>query len=585
MPELQLPPDGVAEPRLFLELWRQSSRDYRDAPAIESDGTLYSYGQIDSQSDQVAGCLARNGLGPGEVVAIGIARGKDLLVAMLGVMKSGAAFFLFEPDAPPARLSMQFGMARPGLVLVADAQDPAEHAAHGAPRVMSLDAVPDSPVEGFVGPDIASSSLAYIIFTSGSTGQPKGVLVPHRGIGNLARHSVTYGIGPGSRVLMFSPVCFDAIIAETVMTLHAGGCLVAVADEELKDFDRLQELLCHRRIDVATLPPSLVSLLPPDLALSLSTLVVAGERCSQDVIATWSGKTRLLNAYGPSEATVAATVKLCGADTSPANIGRALANVTVRVLNERMEPVGVDEVGEICISGVSVADGYLGLADLTAARFVGGGDGGHARVFRTGDYARLDRQGDILFEGRRDDLIKVNGNRIELAEIEACAMASAQVDACHACNAGGSGAPVSLALFFVPSGGADAAAVEAALRDRIARNLPQYFMPARFLALDALPRSPAGKVDRTALLERLKAEQAGAPAAPMNGREEALALLWSQILGRPVEDRDANFFALGGNSLLAMRLVALMKRSGFQVPLKRLFSAPTLSQMACLMGD
>jgi nonribosomal peptide synthetase CepK len=585
--ELLFPPDSTTETQVFLDLWRQSSHGNRNAPAIESGGIFYSYANVDAQSNQIAAYLIQNGIGASAIVAVGCPRGKDLLIAMLGIMKSGATFFLFEPDAAPTRLAVQFEIARPVRVLVSDADALTDNAAFAGVGVVTLDMVLESAQSShFSMPEISPDDLAYIIFTSGSTGQPKGVLVPHRGIPNLARHALTYGISEGSRVLMFSPVCFDAIIAEIAMTLFAGGCLVTVEDHELQDFDSLQNLLCHRQIDVVTLPPSLVSMLPIDLPLSLSTLVVAGERCSKDVIANWANKIRLLNAYGPSEATVATTVKLCCTETSPANIGRPLSNVTVHILNELMEDAGEGEVGEIYISGASIAYGYLGLADLSEARFVRGLEGVPGRAFRTGDFARRTAQGDILFEGRKDDLVKINSNRVELAEIEACAMASSFVRSCHACRTDAGALGERVALFVVPSNGTEVVAVESALREKIARDLPSYFMPARIVVLDELPRNPAGKIDRAELVAQLNVMQESPTAAGvMTSQEEKLSLIWAQILGRPVEDRDANFFALGGNSLLAMRLVALMKRGGIQIPLKRVFGTPTLSQMACLIGE
>ncbi len=587
MSELLFPPDGTVETQVFLDLWRQYSQDYRNAPAIESGGVLYSYADIDAQSNHVAAYLDENGIGAGATVAVGCPRGKDLLVAMLGVMKSGATFFLFEPDAAPARLLVQFEVAEPVRVLVSDADALAGNAVFAGMDAVTLGEVLESAQAlNFAAPRISPDDLAYIIFTSGSTGQPKGVLVPHQGIPNLARHALTYGISKGSRVLMFSPVCFDAIIAEIAMTLFAGGCLVAVADHVLRDLDSLQNLLCDRQIDVVTLPPSLVSMLPINLPISLSTLVVAGERCSKEVIANWASKTRLLNAYGPSEATVATTVKLCDTETSPANIGQALSNVRVHILNEHMEEADDGEVGEIYISGGSVAHGYLGLADLSEARFVRAPAGMPGRAFRTGDFASRNADGDILFEGRKDDLVKINGNRVELAEIEACAIASSLVQSCHACSIDAGTSGVRVALFVVPSNEIDPVGVESALREKIALDLPSYFMPASILVLDEWPRNPAGKIDRAALVAQLNAiQQSNTSTGTMTRQEETLALIWAQILGRPVEDREANFFALGGNSLLAMRLVALMKRSGIQIPLKRVFGAPTLVQMACLVGN
>ncbi|WP_146053601.1 non-ribosomal peptide synthetase [Pseudomonas syringae] len=585
--QLQFPPSGIAQTQIFLDQWARVSHDLKDAPAMEDGGVSYTYAEVDADSQRIAAYLIHHAIGAGAIVAIGCPRGKDLLVALLGVMKSGAAFVLMDLDAAPARLAVQLDAATAKLVLVSDGYRVDDNRALAAEKVVTLGQIREAAQSlHFEPPRVTPQDLAYVIFTSGSTGQPKGVLVSHRGIPNLARHALAYGITQGSRVLMFSPVCFDAIIAEIVMTLVAGGCLVAVSDHELRDFDCLQGLLCNRRIDVATLPPSLVSLLPAELPISLSTLIVAGERCSKQVIENWAGRTRLINAYGPSEATVATTVKLCNLDTSPANIGQAISNVTVRLLDETLEEVPDGELGEIYISGVSVALGYLGNPDLSDARFVRGLDGDDSLSFRTGDFARRDVNADIFFEGRKDDLVKINGNRVELAEIEACAMATRRIRSCHACCVEAETSGVRIALFVTTSGKVEGAQLEAELRARIGAELPIYFMPARILVLDELPRNPAGKVDRAALIAQLgEVTYEGGAAEAMSPQEETLALIWAQILGRPIDNREANFFALGGNSLLAMRLVALMKRSGIQVNLKRVFGAPTLAQMACLIKE
>ncbi|MDQ0125593.1 amino acid adenylation domain-containing protein [Pseudomonas lini] len=587
MSQLQFPPNGITETQIFLDQWAGIIHDLKDAPAIEDGGVLYSYVEVDADSHRIAAYLANNAIGAGAIVAIGCSRGKDLLVALLGVMKSGAAFILVDLDVAPARLCVQFDAAPVKLILVPDGYVVGDNPALAVEKVVTLGQVRDAAQSlHFEQPQITPQDLAYIIFTSGSTGQPKGVLVSHRGIPNLARHAMTYGIKQGSRVLMFSPVCFDAIIAEIAMTLFAGGCLVAVADHELRDLDSLQNLLCNRLIDVATLPPSLVSLLPVDLPVSLSTLIVAGERCSKEVIANWATKIRLINAYGPSEATVATTVKLCALETSPADIGQAISNVTVRILDEVLEEVPDGELGEIYISGASVALGYLGNPELSNARFVRGQDGDECLSFRTGDFARRNVNGDILFEGRKDDLVKINGNRVELAEIEACAMASRLVRSCHACCVDTGKLGMRIALFVTPSVKVENMRLESELRARISAELPIFFMPACILVLDELPRNPAGKIDRPALITQLEdVTDNGGGAEAMTRQEKNLALIWAQILGRPIENREANFFALGGNSVLAMRLVALMKRSGIQINLKRVFGAPTLAQMACLIKE
>lgn len=586
MSTLQYPNIQQADNETFLDIWRAACDQHPDYAAIEEHGQLSTYLEIDNESSVIADRLRQANLCKGDIVGIAERRGKNLLVAMLGAMKAGVAFVFLDLDQPNSRLREIIQTASVSTVLASDPAAVADFPSGLTVVTIGEVGIDKQAVADWAEPTIEPDDLAYVIFTSGSTGKPKCILLSHRGIPNLARHAVTYGIDKASRVLMFSPVGFDAIIAEIVMTLQANACLVVLPDEDLKDIGQLEKALSERQIDVATLPPSLVATLSPTLATSLTTLIVAGERCSSTVINNWAGKVRLLNAYGPSEATVASSLKLCTPDTHSSDIGSAIANVRIDLLDAHLRPVVHGEVGEICISGVGVADGYLGDNAGTRARFIPSLHGAPFRAFRSGDFARRDKHGSLIFLGRRDDMVKINGNRIELAEIETQAATSKAVSSCFAA-ADTEGETSRIALFVILKEGQNQAASEEDIRARLTAQLPAYFMPTHIKFVAEFPHNASGKVDKKTLLNLLTDtdESVNVTQDAFSPLEARLAIWWGELLGCAVNSSEANFFAMGGNSLLAMRLVAMLKKDTFSVTLKDVFRNPSLSEMAVLLEE
>ncbi|MEV4643239.1 AMP-binding protein, partial [Actinoplanes sp. NPDC049548] len=393
-----------------------------------------------------------------------------------------------------------------------------------------------------------------VIYTSGSTGTPKGVVVTHRGLGNLAAAQIErFGVTTRSRVLQLASWSFDAAVSELCMALLSGATLVPASYEALEGGTH------------ATIPPSVLAAVD-ELPASLETIVVAGEACPSWLIQRWQGR-RLVNAYGPTEATVCATMSGLLVDEAP--IGRPIANTRVYVLDEFLRPVPPGVVGELYIAGPGLARGYLGRAGLTAASFVAGPDG--SRWYRSGDLVRWTADGDLVFVGRADAQVKVRGFRVELGEIEAVLAAHEDVQQVAVVVRG-----ERLVAYVVADADGDA------LRAFAAQRLPDYMVPSAFVRLDALPVTVNGKLDHAALPDPEHAGLSGRP--PATPAEVRLSDLYAELLGVPSVPVDQSFFALGGDSLLAMRLVARVRAVlDAEISIREVFAHPTVEALAALI--
>src|SRR5262249_19829931 len=428
----------------------------------------------------------------------------------------------------------------------------------------AIAAHPQSAPASTVGPH----NLAYVIYTSGSTGTPKGVAVTHHGIPNLAAAQIDrFAITSQSRVLQFASPSFDAAVSEIATALVSGATLVLMPAQ--RGGDGRARLVFWHDGSHAALPPVLLADLPEDVPLQ--TLIVAGEACSADVVARWSPGRRMINAYGPTEATVCATMSEALSDACVPPLGGPIWNTRIYVLDGCLEPVPVGVVGELYIAGAGVGRGYVGRGALTGERFVAdryGAAGG--RMYRSGDLARWRGDGVLEFVGRADHQVKVRGFRIEPGEIEAALVRHASVSqavvVARSDRAGGQ----QLIGYVVLAAGADADA--AALRSPVGARLPGYLVPSAIVGFDCLPLTANGKLDRGALpAPQLRA---GVVRMARSPQEELLCGLFAEVLGLERVGIDDDFFALGGHSLLATRLISRIRSSlGVEVSIRSLFEA------------
>ncbi|MBW4717721.1 non-ribosomal peptide synthase/polyketide synthase [Saccharothrix obliqua] len=536
----------------FAELFEAQAARTPDAPALTGEAEL-TYAGLNAAANRLAHHLIALGAGPERVVAVRLPRSADLVIAEIAVLKAGAAFLPVDPAYPAERIAFMLDDADPLVVL----DGPVDTA--GQP-----DTDPRVPVH----PD----SPAYVIYTSGSTGRPKGVVVTHRGIATFSAAEITHlDVRPGDRVLEFSSPSFDASVLELCMALPAGAALVVPPPGPLLG-DQLADVLARHRVTHALIPPVALATLP-DVALpEFRTLVVGGDACPADLVARWAPGRRMVNAYGPTESTVVTSWSgpLSPGGTPP--IGRPIPGTRAHVLDAELRPTPIGVPGELYVSGVGLARGYLDRPGLTASRFLADPFGG-GRMYRTGDVVRWNRSGELEFIGRADEQVKIRGFRIELGEVETALLRHPEVrEAVVVARADAAGHKRLVA--YVVGGTAE-------LRDFLGESLPDYLVPSLFVPVDALPMSPNGKVDRAKLPEPDFTSLAPGEHVPPSGPvEEALAAVWADVLGVPLVGATDNFFGLGGDSILSMQVVSRARQAGLRFTTKDLFLHQTVARLA-----
>jgi amino acid adenylation domain-containing protein len=557
-----------------------------DAVALVFEDERISYGELNARANQLAHHLRHLGAGPETLIGVLMRRSVEMVVALLGILKAGAAYVPLDPDYPSARLAFMLADADVPLLLTQEslrASVPGERA-----QVFCLDARREMLArQSSTDPPPAASAdgLAYVIYTSGSTGRPKGVAITHASAVTLLRWArATFPAEELQGVLAATSICFDLSVFELFVPLSVGGKVI-LAENALA----LPTLPAADEVTLVNTVPSAMAELVRTFGLPRSVRCVnlAGEpvknSLAQQVYARENVR-RVLNLYGPSEDTTYTTFTCHerGATAEP-TIGRPIANTQIYLLDEHLEPVPAGVAGELHVGGAGLARGYLRRPHLTAERFIpdpfGGRPGG--RLYKTGDLARYLSNGEIEFLGRLDHQVKVRGFRIELAEIEAAMAEHAAVREAVVVTREGARGDVSLVSYVVWSAGASPSVGE--LRRFLAARLPEYMIPSAFVSLDALPLTPNGKLDRRALPAPPDARPALAAdyAAPRNQVEEMLADIWSAVLGLARVGIDDNFFELGGHSLLATQVLARVQKA-FQteLPLRLLFEAPTVARFA-----
>ncbi|MEN3615293.1 amino acid adenylation domain-containing protein, partial [Plantactinospora sp. ZYX-F-223] len=587
-----------APPRTFPELFAEAVERFGDQPAVEYEGTRLTYRQLAERAERLAGVLAARGIGAEDVVAVVTPRSAEFVVAVLGVMRAGAAYLPIDPQYPAARIQYLFRDAKPVAVVTAGATTaPVGDLAHrvGVPHLaLTDDLLATAPgVPAPTPPDVAHP--AYVIYTSGSTGLPKGVVVPHAGLASLAGAFVErLVVTPCDRVLQFASPSFDAVVPEMCMGLLTGATFVLAPQERLRPGEPLTSLLADGGITHVILPPSALTVMRPAEVPGRVTILVAGEACPPDLVARWAPGRRMVNGYGPTETTVCATMSVPMCTDAP--IGTPIWNAGVYVLDARLRPVPDGVPGELYVSGIGLARGYLGRHGLTAERFVAdpfattaeddsaaGKVGPGARMYRTGDLAQWRPDGALEFLGRVDDQVKVRGHRIELGEVEAALSRLDGVGQAVVALWPGSADPRLVGYLRA----ADGRSLDTdALRNALVEELPAHLVPAVLVQLDSFPLTPSGKIDRQALPAPYADRPASTAATAGTEREAALCAVFADVLQVPEVGVDGDFFRLGGHSLLAARLVRRINEEfGADLGIEAVFNAPTVRRLAARLGD
>ncbi|HEV7974784.1 non-ribosomal peptide synthetase, partial [Amycolatopsis sp.] len=535
-----------------------------DAVALVFENTELTYGELNARANRLSRWLVEQGAGPESVVAVALPRSLELVVALYAVHKAGAAYLPLDTGYPADRLAFMLEDAAPVCVL------------DDLGLFDRLDGYDDSnPVR-----ELSPENPAYVIYTSGSTGKPKGVVVPHSGIVNrLLWTQDEYRLESTDRVLQKTPSSFDVSVWEFFWPLITGATLVVAKPDGHREPRYLAELIQEQRITTVHFVPSMLRLFleEPESArcTGLRRVLCSGEALPEDLAARFRATldAGLHNLYGPTEASV--DVTSWAVVDGPVAIGRPVWNTQVHVLDARLRPVAPGVAGELYLAGVQLARGYLGRAGLTAERFVANPFGEGSRLYRTGDLARWRADGTVEYLGRVDEQVKLRGFRIELGEIETVLSGHSSVAHVRVIAR-----EDRLVAYVVPTGSFAADDV----RGLAEAALPEFMVPSAFVEVREIPLTPNGKLDRKAL--PAPEFTAGSGRQPNTPRETALCELFATVLGVDRVGVDDDFFALGGHSLLVMRLAGRIRSTfGVEVSLRAVFDAPTVAKLAAVLSD
>jgi amino acid adenylation domain-containing protein len=575
-------------PALFSTLFEARVAEFPAAPALVCGTDRLSYAELDAEAERWAGELVRRGVGPEARVALALPRGTELVIAVLTVLKAGGAVVPIDLDYPRERIAAILEDADPLVVLTsAGAAWPSD-----GPEVLVVDdpEVRARHATAQTGPGARAArhkaepaNAAYVIYTSGSTGRPKGVVVTHRGIESLvAAQTQASAAGPGSRVLQLASPGFDAFVFELALSLLTGATLVIAAGDARLPGRELVELIRREQVTHAAIVPSVLTALDPEDLPSLTHLFVGAEACPLALAERWSAGREMYNGYGPTEATVIATVSEPLVPGHAPEIGRPIVNTHVYVLDDFLQEVPVGIVGELYIGGLGVARGYLNRTQETSSRFVADFRGPEGeRMYRTGDLARWDAAGNLYFAGRADEQVKIRGFRIELGEIESVLAAAPGVLAAVVLAREDRPGVKQIVAYLVPQDAARGVDLDA-LGARAAEMLPEYMVPHAYHVLERLPLTPNGKLDRTALPQPARPAAAGGREVSSE-LERRLRALFADVLRLEPADVgfDDEFFHLGGDSVLASQFVYRAEQTlALPCTLRDLFEAPTVQLLA-----
>ncbi|MEE4012289.1 amino acid adenylation domain-containing protein [Roseibium sp. FZY0029] len=580
-------PEGDLTELISATAFRFATRE-----AVVGGTERLTYVELEARANRLAHLLIRRGIGAEDLVAIALPRSPDMIVALLAVLKSGAAYLPLDPDYPSARIAMMLDDASPRLVISEVATAATLTDGEPTSELLLLDAeatrteLAAMPVSAPTDTDrrqaIHPAHPAYVIYTSGSTGKPKGVVVTREGLSNLAYAQIDrFAISEQSRVVQFASFSFDAAFSEIATALVSGAALVIWPRQAFTDPAALKTFMNAERITHITLSPSLLSVMSTTDLPEGCVLVTAGEAISVPEVRRWSDRCCLINAYGPTEVTVCGSMSLPltpAQDGDIAPIGLPIWNSGLYVLDQALQPVPNGVAGELYIGGIGLARGYQSLADLTSSRFVAdpfAGDG--RRMYRTGDLVFRTEDGNLFFLGRSDAQVKVRGRRIEPGEIERVLLERGDVAQCLVSVYSDRKATSRLVAYVIGQEGSEPD-VQDLLR-YCADRLPDYMVPTQIDLLPYLPRLPNGKIDRKALPAPSRPKRVE-EARQQSPAEQAVAAAFAETLGISLPAPDDSFFALGGDSISAIRFVGILRRKGLRASPKDVFDLKTVAKLA-----
>ncbi len=552
--------------KTLTDLWSAQVKRTPAHTALVFGEHTFTYEKLDQLSGQLSHFLREQyGLQARDIAGLQLERSEWMIITLLAIWKAGAAYLPIDPGYPEDRI--QYMLADSGCKIMVDADMIA------AFLQSQQDYMGSWPINHHEPED-----LAYVIYTSGSTGRPKGVMVSH---GNLVNYLFAinehYQIDEQDRIIQISNIAFDASAEQVLLGLLLGASLHIISREDALDPVLLNQFLEKHRITHIHTVPALLEGVDTGAGLHLKRMVSAGEACPPALANRWSERLQFYNKYGPTEATISSNIHLVSGQERTIPVGRPLSNTQVYILDEQLQllPIGVD--GELCIAGAGLARGYLNNPALTAEKFIAHPFSPGEKIYRTGDVARWLPDGSVVVSGRADDQVKVRGYRIELGEITYAIQGYEGIQQAVVIAAAINGGEKELIAYTVSNAAVDTTL----LRNWLSARLPGYMLPGYFVALDSLPLTANGKVDKRRLpLPVANGERHTNFIAPRNATEAQLAALWQQLLSREVSVQD-NFFELGGHSLKLSRLAAsIHQQFGVRAPLKELFLRPILEEQA-----
>lgn len=586
---------SIKEPKRIYEYFKEIAKENPNHPCIEYNDRVYTYQEIDEKSNKLARYLLNNGAGPEILIGIYQERSPEVIISILAIFKAGAAYVPISTTYPKDRVEYVINDAKLELILTTSEleQGLLEMNTEKQVKCILLD-TENILIEKELEDDLPSqnkkSDLAYVIYTSGSTGRPKGVMVEHVGIPNLVFEQIkAFNLDKKDRVLQFASISFDASVSEILTTLIAGATLVLLPNDGLYLGEDLYQILKNKRISVVTLTPSVLNTIPDKELPDLKTLISAGEACTRKLIDYWVTKVNFINAYGPTECTICASMNKCSAIDESISIGKPIANTVFYLVDKQLRPVPFGETGELCIAGIGLARGYMNMTSLTESSFVVNPfeEGISNRLYKTGDLCRQVSENEIEWVGREDNQVKISGLRIDLDELVNVLREYPGVQDAVAIIVDDIFNNKQIYSYIISNSSAQLSIKD--IKTYLKTKLPAYMVPSRFMFLTEIPVLPSGKLDRNSLpsMEDVRPDIDVEYVEPRNQMEETLAQIWSEILQIDKVGIYDNFFDLGGQSLMATQIVSRIRSTlGMEIPLHVIFeTTPTVEQTAIALEN